>query len=487
MCAVALGSDGPRSWFLVVDSLTPRWVLSKKVVGELMFVAGEIASVVLHMDLDGRRAVLGSEGLAEGEARDGLGSFSGWPVLKDLEGRKRDDEVSRRIGNRFLVARIVRGLVEDDLVADPESVQHQVRGVREELGAHDWEEAEARVWDRVLRAVSESDHGQLTASVLEWGREVEGQGHLNGALEILGLAYELARALGSADAAADAARFQGKIFRVRAEWAQALAWYDIAKGIAEEVGNPRKLAAVLDGLANAHRDRGNLSRAREVLLEVLEIGKETGDRYTLAIAYHDLMTVEKLGDDLVGAIRYGWMAVQSYDSREGSLRALFDLAGVLRENGELSAARDAYTVVAEQITTFEHRLLAMDALAFIAALQGDAPGYHLIRARMDEEGWEALSPVYRGQVLYYRGMSSRALGWWEESRRWLGEALAYAELHGLNKLLFDAEGALTEDRSNDVRPESPWTSPEPYGEEILEVRQGLRALRDTLADAGRSV
>ncbi len=226
------------------------------------------------------------------------------------------------------------------------------------------------------------------------------------------------------------------------------------KGSRRRSETRRKLAAVLDGLANAHRDRGNLPRAREVLLEVLEIGKETGDRYTLAIAYHDLMTVEKLGDDLVGAIRYGWMAVQNYDSREGSLRALFDLAGVLRENGELSAAKDAYTVVAEQITTFEHRLLSLDALAFIAALQGDAPGYHLIRARMDEEGWEALSPVYRGQVLFYRGMSSRALGWWEESRKWLGEALAYAELHGLNKLIFDAEGALAKDRSNDLRPES---------------------------------
>ncbi|MFH1763208.1 MAG: tetratricopeptide repeat protein [Gemmatimonadota bacterium] len=486
-CAVALGSDGPRSWFLVVDSLTPRRALSKKVVGELMFVAGEVASVVLHRDLDARRATLGSDGLAGAGAQDELGSFSGWPVLKDLEGCRRDDEVSRRIGNRFLVARIVRGLVEDDLVMDPESVQHQVRGVREELNAHGWEEAEARVWDQVLRAVSASDHGQLMASLLEWGREVEGQGHLNGALEILGLAYELAKAMGSADTATDAARFQGKIFRVRAEWARALAWYDIARGIAEEVGNPRKLAAVLDGLANAHRDRGNLPRARELLLEVLEIGKETGDRYTLAIAYHDLMTVGKLGDDLVGAIRHGWMAVQSYDSRVGSLGALFDLAGVLRENGELSAAKDAYTVVAEQITTFEHRLLAMDALAFISALQGDAPGYHRIRERMDEEGWEALSPVYRGQVLYYRGLSSRALGWWEESRKWLGEALAYAELHDLNKLIFDAEAALTEDRAIEARPVSSRTSPEPYGEEILEVRQGLRALRDTLADAGRSL
>ncbi len=451
-----------------------------------MFVAGEIASVVLHRDLGRGHGSLGSEGPAEAASQDECRSCSGWPVLRDLDGLRKGDEVSRRIGNRFLVARIVRGLVEDDLVADSESVSHQVKGVREELDSHKGNDPEARVWDRVLRAVAASDHGELVASVLEWGREVEGQGHLNGALEILGLAFDLARITGLADAAADAARFQGKVFRTRAEWAQAVAWYDVARRVAEEAGNPGKLAAVLDGLANAHRDRGNLPRAREVLQEVLGIGRGSGDRYALAIGHHDLMTVEKLSGNLVAAIPHGWLAVQSYDSRDGRLRALFDLAGVLREGGELSAAWDAYTVVVDQVEGLEARILALDALAFIAALRGHRGQHQFLRARLDAEGWEEVSPVYRGQVLFYRGLSCRALGEEAEAGAWLNKALAFAEEHGLNKLIFDAEAALKEKASAQAMPMAQPMYQDSPPEEILGVRQGLREMRETLAGVEES-
>jgi len=195
------------------------------------------------------------------------------------------------------------------------------------------------------------------------------------------------------------------------------------------------------------------------------------------------MTVEKLSGDLSSAIRHGWVAVQSYDSREGSLRALFDLSGVLQESGELSAAADGYSVVAHQVKGFEYRLLSLDALAFIAARQRKVREYRQIRARMDSEGWEDLTPVYHGQVLYYRGLSSRALGWHEESRKWLEEALSYAEKHGLNKLIFDAEEALAAKSPPPEQPDPRRGVPEPFRESIGEVRLGLRELREALAGA----
>ena len=481
---IALGSDGPRSWFLVIDSLTPRVALNRRTAGDLMFLAGEIASVVLHRDLAGTRSSRESGDSTGVDSQGETNSFPGWPVLRDLEGRRRDDEVSRAIGNRFLVARLVQGLAEDDLVTDPESISHQVKSVREELGSYDRSDPEACVWSRVLQAVAAFDHSELVAAVLEWGKIVEGRGHLNGALEILAVAYELARATGSADAAADAARFQGKVYRTQANWAQAVSWYEVAGKIAEGTGDPRKLAMVLDGLANAHRDRGNLPRAKEVLQEVLEIGRETGDRYALAIAHHDLMTVEKLRGDLVGAIQHGWIAVQSYDSRDGSLRALFDLAGVLRERGELSAAWDAYTVVSDQVEGLEARIMALDALAYVAALRGDRAQHHELRARLDAEGWREVSPVYRGQVLYYRGLSHRALGEEVECGEWLGKALSFAERHGLNKLIFDAEKALKESSSVQAPETTQATNRESVPEEILGVRQGLREMREALAGIG---
>jgi tetratricopeptide (TPR) repeat protein len=448
-----------------------------------MFLAGEISAVVLHQDLDffQKSDLLGLEDPDLTKVQAEVGSFSGWPVLRDLEGRKEDQEITQRIGNRFLTARLVRGWLEDDLVAAPESLSGQVAAVRMELDPFCVDHPEWAIWDRVLRSVAGTDFENLLSALLHWGKAVEGEGHLNGALEIFSMAYEIAQATGSSDGAADAARFRAKIFRTRAEWSRSLAWYDVARRISEESGNKRKLASVLDGLANAYRDKGNLPRAKEILSGVLEMGNRSGDRYALAIGHHDLMTVEKLSGDLLAAIRHGWLAVQSYESRDGSLRALFDLAGVLRERGELSAAWDAYSVVVNQVKGLEAKVLALDALAFVAALRGDRERHDGLRSRMDEEGWEEVSPVYRGQILYYRGLSSRALGEEAEARNWLTRALAFAEENGLSKLIFDAEEALR------VTPRAPTETDEhtyPSGsapEEILGVRQGLREMREALA------
>jgi len=476
-CVVALGSDGPRSWFLVLDSLTPRRPLSQAVSGEVMFLAGEIASIVLHRDLS---LSISAETLPARREE----SFAGWPILKDLEETEQGGDKDRRIRNRFLVTRVVRALVEDDLVADPESMAYQVKNIRQELKAEPTEGIEAELWERVLKACLESDFVELGNAVLAWGRMVDGMGHANGALELLGLAYDLATANGSPQAAADAARFQGKIYRTQAEWESALEKYGLAQTVAVEAEDSRTLATVLDGMANTYRDLGNLPKARGLLEEVLEMGRAGRDSYATAIAHHDLMTVEKLSENLPSAIQHGWKAVQSYESADGSLRALFDLSGVLRESGELTAARDGYSVVVRQVDGFEYRLLSLDAMAYIAALMGEEDVYRRLRARMKREGWENLSPVFRGQVLYYTGLSRRALGWEEEARLALLEALAYAEKHKLNKLIFDIERELAED-ATEAPLEVPDLQVEPCGNEIGDVREGLHDLRQrVLAGAG---
>ncbi len=483
LCAVALGSDGFRSWFLVVDSLTPRPVLGAVDAGELMFVAGELASVVLHRSVNeetGFRAGVSEVPAVGEEARPG---FAGWPVLQDIEDRQDDEEASRRITARFLVARFIRGLLDDQLVGDPESVTYQIRGIRRELSGLPTSEPEKPAWERVLAAVEANSHDELLSAMLVWGPIVERQGHLHGALEIHGMAYEMAVSMGSLDGAVDAARFRGRVLRMQAEWDRAEAWYCTARRLAEEAGDSRKLAAVMDGLANTYRDRGNLRRAKGILLEVMAIGQAAGERYAEAIAHHDLMTVEKLMGSLSEAVRHGWLAVQAYESPEGRVRALFDLAGVLRESGELGAARDAYALVASQVETFEYRILSLDALAYISALMGEEEEHERLRTRMEAEGWQRSSPVYRAQILFYRGLSERALGREPEGREWLEKALTFAEDHGLSKLIFDVEKAIAEGpvplkRASHSDPEEG-----PECESILGVRQGLRALREAQVEA----
>jgi tetratricopeptide (TPR) repeat protein len=451
-----------------------------------MFLAGEVAALILHRDLGLRsRAVMDdAKGFGAADSGSFHERFAGWPVLKDLEGRSHGDPAVSRIRTRFLVARIVRSLVEDELVVDPDTLHRQVDRVRREFDDADGETPEKELWERVLQTTATSEWEELNACLLDWGKVIAGAGHLHGAGEVFRLAFGLARLLGSSHPALDSARYLGKILRTRAQWEEALAWYGVAQGIAEDLEDPGKMAVVLDGLGNTFRDRGNLPKARETLLEVLAIGRATGDRYATAVGHHDLMTVEKLSGDLISAIQHGWQAVQNYDSQEGSLRALFDLSGVLRESGEFQAARDGYSVVADRVAGFEYRVLALDALALIAALEGDVPTYRSIRDRMEAVGWRDLSPVYQGQALYYRGVSSRALGWVEEGRKWFENALEYAEAHELNKLIFDVEKALSESSEVPEIPTPPLgAEPEPFGEKIRGVRSGLSELRRAEANA----
>ncbi len=483
LCAVALGSDGPRSWFMAVDSLTPRPPLTALLAGDIMFLSGEVAAVVLHRDLDRTVPVSPDGGAGAAATPGGMEPFAGWPVLQDIEGRREDEDAARRIAARFLVARLLRGMVEDELVVNPESLAYQVKGVRGELGALERGDPERVAWERILGAVERQDPGELLSGVLQWGVLVEDQGHLHGAKEIHGLSFDLAVSGGEGEAAVDAARFQGRVCRKLARWDEAASWYGVARTVAEETGNTRKLAVVLDGLGNLHRDKGNLPKARELLHSVLALGEENDDRYARAIAHHDLMTVEKLSGKLDGAIIHGWEAFRAYSTREDSFRALFDLAGVLRECGELSSAWDAYTVVANGVEGFEYRLLALDALSFVSAVRGDIAGYRGFRARVDALGWEDAAPIYRAQILLYRGLSCRALGLEGESKEWLRKALALSEHHSVGKIIFDAEEALR-DREPPTAPARTSALQDPLDGRVQLVRTGLRELREALVGAG---
>jgi len=488
VCAVALGSDGPRSWFLCLDSLTPRPALTSEMAGDLMFIAGECAAVILHPDLDSHWGVRqGASRTAEAGA-EGQGAFAGWPVLQDVEHQGDDAETSARITKRFLVARTIRSLVEDAFSTDDESLRHQVEGVRREMDAQAASpDPEGQIWERLLVALEAQDHLALLRGVLEWGGIVEGMGHLSGAIEIHALAHELAVALREVEAAVDAARFRGRAYRKMARWDQALRWYGIAEEVAREALSKEKLALVLDGTANTYRDKGSLPRAREILGQVLSMGEAENLRNVQAVGHHDLMTVEKLASNMDRAILHGWRAVQRYESAEERLQALFDLAGVLKENGDYSAARDAYSVVLAQVKWQDYRFLALDALSHLAALAGQAERFEALKAQLDAMGWESAGPVVKGQILYYRGRSHQALGEAVEAAVWMKRALALAERNKLNKLIFDAEAALRElERGGAMegawrRPFTTSTSTEP---ELREVQEGLRQLRLEVVGAG---
>lgn len=473
--AVALGSDGTRSWFLVADAVSAGRSLDDNVRDRVMFLAGECSAVVLHRDLDKSPASVGSE------AARSAPRFAGWPILQDIEGREGDEEESRRIAMRFVVARLPRLLVDDDLASPADRLRQQAERAREEM-TKDGEPAlvgpEWTLWASVLDAFQEGDLDGLGRALLSLGEAVEARLHLHGAVELYQTAYELFAATGSVVAAVDAARFAGRALRRLARWDEASRWYGVAREVAVAGALPAKVALVLDGSANLHRERGNLPAARALLVDALSFAEESRDDEARGTVYHGLTGLDHQAGRLDDAMVWGWKAVQAYKDRDKQVMALASLGGVLLDAGALSSSADAWACVRDLAANDYYRLYALDALGHIAALRGDAGEFARWAAAADALGWESGTLPVKAEILHYRGLSYRALGNTEQARSYLRRAVAFAEEHGYSQTLFAAEEALK------VLDEGAWEVAHPVAPPPTEeIRSGLRGMRRSVEEA----
>ena len=468
--AVSMGSDGMRAWFLVADSVTARPRLDVSVRDRVMFLAGECSGVLLHRDLDARLDIA--------EGRGERARFPGWRVLEDLEGRELDSEGSQRIGRRFIVARLVRMLVDDEFATSQEQLVEQVRNARAELMQNgNCGAAEEALWLRVLDQIPAGDLVKLADDLLAWGEVVEAEGCQHGASELYACAYEVSVAAGAARSATDAARFRGRVLRRSADWRESRRWYGVANAVAQVSGFHDLAALALSGISLVEREVGNLPRARAVLQEALEIAQRSGDRDAIAGVHHNLLGLEQVAGNLEVALEHGWAALAAYEAEEARVRCMAGLGGALMDLGDLQSAEDAWTLVVHSTQDSYYLTYAHDALSHVAALKGDRTRFGFHVERCQELGWGVGSHTAKAEFLYYRGLSHRALGDRAEAEDWLERALDFAEEHRFNRIVFLAEAALEELRRemSDPAEATPTTPAAP-----LVVREGLRAMRQAL-------
>jgi len=471
--AVALGSDGSRGWFIVAESVARRAAFEACVRDRLMFVVGECSAIVMHRDLD----------LGTPDSRETR--FAGWQILEDLEGLSEDDAAHGIISRRFLVGRLLRTMVEEELAMPIDRIGEQVARIRDEIArtplAED--EGEGETLTRVLDACVSGDPAEIASRVISLGHHAENALHYHSALELYQVGFEIAAQVGVPRTAVDAARRSGRVYRRRAAWRDADRWYEIALGISERASLHDLAARALAGMALGKRERGNLPAAREGLMHAERMAKLSEDRETLGSIYHDLMGVEQQAGDLDTALRHGWKAVKTYETTASKTRGMAGLAGALSAAGDLQAAEDAYMVVLHTSEEQYYIVYAHDALAYIAARRGDAEAFADWASRCDALGWEGGARATQAEILYYRGLSYEALGMWSEARAWLERAARFTAEYGFHRISFETETALARLDSEEARLRAaddvaaPSTAPPA-------VRDGLRAMRADLVGAG---
>jgi tetratricopeptide (TPR) repeat protein len=323
------------------------------------------------------------------------------------------------------------------------------------------------------------DLDALARTLVGLGQAVERQDHMHGALEIYSCAYAVATAIAHPRAAAEAAWYSGRLLRRRAAWDEAAEKYRAAQGISEIAGLSDISVHVLVGLAVMKQDLGNLPAARLGLEEALSAAEALGDRDCVAVVHHSYMGLEQAVGDLTKGLEHGWVAVATYESDDRRTQCMAGLAGALLAYGDWSASEDAWTLVAHTSRDRYYLIYAHDALSHLAALRGDEQGFALHASSCDALGWETGTSSVKAEILYYRGLSYRALGRLESAEEWLRRAIAFTEEHRYNRVLFEAEAAL--DSLAAYRSSS---NPDPAPAAPAELRIGLRTMRQELVGLG---
>ncbi|MGE0159144.1 MAG: hypothetical protein AB7T31_06990 [Gemmatimonadales bacterium] len=315
----------------------------------------------------------------------------------------------------------------------------------------------------VVRALS--DPARLTAALSDLGHELEDANRLLEASVVYAILYELSLSEDDADGCVDAARWAGRTARRAADWEGALRWYSLAKRIAEQRGDYLRLVRVLDGMGNTHRERGAFPKARRSYRDAWKLAQVAGSAVETANVALGLMTVEREAGRLDSAAAFGWTALGLQSDRAERANLLLNIGTLLREGGDLDAAECAYRASRALAAASDLRLLAADALAYCAALRGEARSYDTLRPR----GVHA-APYVKVQLGYFRGAALRALGD-PRAHRVLLAVERYARARGLRE--WEMKAALLRE------------SPLPHTRRVIEtpphVSRGLRELEAALA------
>lgn len=399
----------------------------------------------------------------------------GWLHVPFLEhGEFGDAGASERALGAFLVLRAADGVHLARGIGDARA--GQIHAAREYLeGLSDRSSPEIQHLEAILRAAAAAGRsGRLPEALVAFSDWLEGEFRLREALDVL----DTALAIGDAarDAAVQCAVLlrRGRTLRVAGHLNEARSAYGQAGSLAKATGDSHRELLSRIGRAIVLQQLGNLPAANALLCDVINDAVLAGDRDARARATHDLAVNHLMqGEPDQGAI-LAFRAYQLYSDTEGRYRALSDAGIALEELGHDSAAHDAFQLVFRRGPSVGIRVRVGLELLGLAGKRGDRAAFDARRRSLDAIAAE-MPPRVAVDFDIKLGHGYARFGRTSLARHHFEMAIARAEQHHLNELLFRAEqGLQTLGRATRQPPQRiDWATRFP---EVAEVAETLRAL-----------
>jgi tetratricopeptide (TPR) repeat protein len=227
------------------------------------------------------------------------------------------------------------------------------------------------------------------------------------------------------------------------------------------------------GDAKIAAERGNMPTAESILEEAIEQARIHGLDDVHSRALNDRAFVAGQRGQYDRVIRYSYDALALSKSQRERDRILTNIATAFRYIGLLDVARDAHLVLAstaqEQFIRWNSALNLLD----LAAQQESELQFDRYRRELEAAD---LTPQLRATYLLYVGRGYVTLHKPALGIPYLDQAVAFAEQHRLNQLMFEAETALSDAKSADrsVVRSAEWTSDASAFEDVVLAIQSMK-------------
>lgn len=247
----------------------------------------------------------------------------------------------------------------------------------EELAAELLQVKSETARDALLGAQRELLTAELVQALIARGRILANQAEYQGAMTVYELALGVADQLGDKTGIAKALNSIGTVYYWQGDYSEALARYQKSLKLAEELGDKAQLAASLGNIGLIYDSQGNYSRAFEYYERSLRLKEELGDKAGIARSLNNLGVVHRLQGDSSQALAYFQKSLklkEELGDEVGIALSLSNIGIVLTRQGDYTRALDYLQKglkLSEALHNEVSQALNLGNLGILCGLQGN--------------------------------------------------------------------------------------------------------------------
>ena len=352
-----------------------------------------------------------------------------------------------------------------------------LNAVRDAVGAMTVGDPARTILSGVVDAVAtaeRADFSVVATRLSAYGRALHFDAKWRLAADVYETLLMYAHPIDESDVYINASMQLGYCLRMLGSFDDAAVAYADAGRVATSMGDVVGILRARIADARLSMSRGNLPRAEEILDDTIARATSESLDDVAGLAMHERSSVAYERKDYSRAIRFAYDALAKLTGQSARDRVLADIAASFLELGVISAARDAFLVLAATAQEQYVRWSATLNLLEVSAIERSEPRFEAYRRELSGV---QLPVILQVNYHLHVGNGYAAFGRADRARVALTAAAELAAGHRLNQLLFSAEDSLRRLEAGERVPIERASAPAYDADSVADVATAIHAMR----------